>query len=415
MDGLAIGGQYLYWSNYGSSTIGRANLDGSDANQQFIGVASPVQLAVSGDYIYWASLNGDIGRANLSGADVDSTFITGVGEPYGVAVNGEHIYWGNYAAGTIGRANLDGTGVDATFITGALYPVDLALDSHYLYWANIGNGTIGRANLDGSGVDQSFITGASDAYGLAVDAGAPPAPPVPAMTFGSETTSGADASLSATCSGSAGPVCTGTVTLTATERARGKRVIGVAARRRRKRRTPVTTPTVTVASVPYSIAAGASETLRIPLNATGRRLLTSFYKLPTELTVSGTGSLTQALTFAYTRFRLSLAYSWLFNPAFTTARQLTLGGVPAGDRLEVLCHGGGCPFAHHLIRRPRRQVKLAPLFAGRHLRPRSTIELIVTGSDQVGDVLFLTVRSDNTPAEKIRCLPPGFRRPAACA
>ena len=218
---------YIYWPNVsGTGTqvdaIGRANLDGSSANQSFItGPSHPFGIAVDGSYVYWTNPGlGMIGRANLDGTSVNQYFL-GAGEPWGVAVDGSHIYWTDSAfhTETIGRANLDGTSADPSFIPGVGGPVGIAVDNSHIYWANpdaglsaartsmaarstrgsspgqrfpaplqstarhvywtnnhFSAGTIGRANLDGSSVNESFITvehpsnifGESD-EGLAVD------------------------------------------------------------------------------------------------------------------------------------------------------------------------------------------------------------------------------------------------------
>src|SRR4051795_2966328 len=70
----------VYWANARTDTIGRANLDGTDANQSFIHVA--------GDF------------------------------PQGGAVDDAHVYGPVPVGNTIGRANLDGTGPNQRFITG---------------------------------------------------------------------------------------------------------------------------------------------------------------------------------------------------------------------------------------------------------------------------------------------------------
>jgi hypothetical protein len=177
---LAVDGAHIYWANQVSGTIGRANLDGTAVNESFItGASTPVGLAVDGAHLYWTNFNNGngttIGRANVDGTGVDQSFITGASGPHSVAVDGAHVYWSNFGVGngtTIGRANLDGTGVDQSFITGASVPTGVAVDGAHIYWSNWADGagtTIGRANLDGTGVDQSFITGASAPVGLAVD------------------------------------------------------------------------------------------------------------------------------------------------------------------------------------------------------------------------------------------------------
>ena len=178
--GIAIDGSYIYWSDALADTIGRARLDGTDPQPNFItGLTStPTGLAVDGGHIYWAEFGTDtIVRANLDGTGVQENFITGANGPYTVAVDSSHVYWtnsNNGAAGTIGRANLDGTAIQQDFITGATGPVGVAVDATHVYWSNYGpldtpGSTIGRANLDGTGVQPDFITGATGPTGIAAD------------------------------------------------------------------------------------------------------------------------------------------------------------------------------------------------------------------------------------------------------
>jgi virginiamycin B lyase len=167
-DEIAVDREHIYWADPVGAGIARANLDGSGVNDSFIpGVDATQGLAVDGAHIYWAERTAArIGRANLDGSDVDQSFITGLRAPVeGVEVDGQYIYWADAAAGTVGRATIDGNpaNVDASFIKGAISPADVAVDYQHVYWANqfvgppSGGGTIGRANLDGSDADQSFI------------------------------------------------------------------------------------------------------------------------------------------------------------------------------------------------------------------------------------------------------------------
>jgi virginiamycin B lyase len=151
----------IYWGDFGTGTIGRAELDGTGANQGFItGAGSPGGMAVNYTHIYWVSSrdNGTIGRANLDGTGANPNFITGAGNPSGLAVDGAHIYWANnVSGGSIGRANLDGSGANPFFVTGASFPTGVAVDGAHVYWANYNPRAIGRANLDGSATTASFI------------------------------------------------------------------------------------------------------------------------------------------------------------------------------------------------------------------------------------------------------------------
>jgi virginiamycin B lyase len=165
---------FLYWANWDLDTVGRANLDGTSPNQSFIGVSGQAcMVAVDPANVFWSNDFTDrIGRTPISGTPVNNDFIlapTGA-NPCGVAVNSAHIYWANTEDNTIGRANLDGSAVVQDFITGGSIPCGVAVSDTHIYWANLFNRTIGRANLDGTGVNQAFITDTDEfPCGVAVD------------------------------------------------------------------------------------------------------------------------------------------------------------------------------------------------------------------------------------------------------
>src|SRR3954454_10490426 len=113
-----------------------------------LAVASPAEAR-----IYWGNFGtGTIGRAELAATGANQVFITGAGPPGGMAVNYTHISCvSSRDNGTIGRANLDGTGANPNFITGAGNPSGLAAHDPHIYWArNLSGGAIARAHLDGS-------------------------------------------------------------------------------------------------------------------------------------------------------------------------------------------------------------------------------------------------------------------------
>jgi hypothetical protein len=177
--GVAVGSAHVFWVSINFDAVGVANLDGSGFNPELVGTSHlPCGLAVDSENIYWANAQlpnpEAIGRASLAGSNVNQNFITGAASPRAVAVGGGYVYWANASSGkgpgtSIGRAKLDGSEVNDSFITGATNPTGVAVDSSHIYWTNQENGTIGRANLNGSSVNQSFITGADAPCGLAVD------------------------------------------------------------------------------------------------------------------------------------------------------------------------------------------------------------------------------------------------------
>lgn len=172
---VAVGGEYLYWSG-GGGNIGRAKLNGSEAEPHFIteipggGVDG---VAVNNAYIYWTNFwSSAIGRARLNGTEILQEWVKGTHTPEGLAVSTQYVYWAITYENHIGRANINtGTEVTTNFISSGLSSngnedVGLAVDAHHIYWANPTTGTIGRANLNGTEIEPSFIADAGAPLGL---------------------------------------------------------------------------------------------------------------------------------------------------------------------------------------------------------------------------------------------------------
>jgi virginiamycin B lyase len=162
--GLAIDDNYIYWARIEPlNEIGRAKLDGTEVNQHFITLGlggMPRGLAVAGDFIYWANYNTcTIGRANLAGTVVNENWITGcTSSPHCVTITETHIYWTNYGNGTIARANLDGTGPEYWQV-GLVNPLGIETREDSIYWGEFENNRLGRSFLDGSGFNPGWIIG----------------------------------------------------------------------------------------------------------------------------------------------------------------------------------------------------------------------------------------------------------------
>jgi hypothetical protein len=88
----------IFWSTF-STTVDSAWLDGSNIANPFIspsGAGAIDKLATDGQYLYWVDLGtGTIGRALLGGTGANDSFISlpSGTEPEGVAVNDDYIYW----------------------------------------------------------------------------------------------------------------------------------------------------------------------------------------------------------------------------------------------------------------------------------------------------------------------------------
>jgi len=91
--GVAVDASHIYWANDSatSTTIGRADLDGAPAsiNQSFInGASQPCGVTTFGGRLYWGNYGSTtIGRANLDGTGVDQSFIGGADHPCGPVID----------------------------------------------------------------------------------------------------------------------------------------------------------------------------------------------------------------------------------------------------------------------------------------------------------------------------------------
>jgi virginiamycin B lyase len=226
----APAGAYVYWANGGCclstpsiGTIGRANNDGTQANESFIprgnNSSNNLQgLSVGANDIFWADAqNGTVGHASIDGSNANDNFIADRRGTGGVASDSAYVFWANGSAGTIDRANLDGSSpgvflspaghvIGLADVAGTLYWVDnsngtidesptgaasastlltvpkpaggsvpslqfVAVGGGYVYWTDSANNTIGRASLanPSATATDTFLTGASGPEGVAVD------------------------------------------------------------------------------------------------------------------------------------------------------------------------------------------------------------------------------------------------------
>jgi hypothetical protein len=124
--------------------------------------------------------------------------------------------------------------------------------------------------------DQAGLTSSSS---VAVTYTPPPAKPAPATAsqVGNVSGSKGQATLSLACHGTAGTSCKVHVTLTTVEKLRHGHLIGIAAAKTHSK-------TVTVATLTITIPAGQTVKVTLKLNATGRKLLKRFGKLPSHIT-----------------------------------------------------------------------------------------------------------------------------------
>ena len=169
---------YMYWSDWRTDKIQRADLNGTNVEDLIFGLSSPhgIALDVVEEQMYWTDYNeGNIKRTNLNGSNIE-VLVRGLGDPTSLALDvaDDKMYWTDRAAGIIQRANLNGSNIEV-LVTELRGPEGLALDvaDSKMYWTDWDNATdrIQRANLDGSNVEVLIPTGSGLCVpgGLALD------------------------------------------------------------------------------------------------------------------------------------------------------------------------------------------------------------------------------------------------------
>ena len=163
----------IYWTNPGTQTIQRADLDGQNVEPFFdLGQLhlteslAGVALDLDGGKIYWADAGpehwsvlgtGTIHRADLDGQNREVLFDPIVRRPHGIALGIDKMYWTDVMKGTIHQADLNGQNREV-LVTGLDEPRGIALIAgSKIYWADSGTGKIQAAGLDGSQVEDIVI------------------------------------------------------------------------------------------------------------------------------------------------------------------------------------------------------------------------------------------------------------------
>lgn len=215
--------------------------------------------------------------------------------------------------------------------------------------------------------------------------------------------------LTISCNGGGAIACSGPLTATSHKKTSAGKTVAITASKRKTE-----TRTLTVAAGTYKVT-GATKNVKLALDATGRKLLDRFYKLPATVKLGGTSNVTEKVTFAYTRVKSRVASAWLVSAGATRATELTVSRVPAGGRVVVICRGAGCPFARKTFPRKSSKLKLASVLGGSRLQPGTKLTLEITAPDDVAKVVVFTVRSGRRPSGTTLCLPPGAGSPRHCA
>ena len=113
-------------------------------------------------HVYWTEFGTDkIQRANLDGSNVEDLVTVGLDTTRGIDLDLEHgkMYWTDRGTDKIQRANLDGSNIEtlATLTPpvgdGAVHGISLDVYRGKMYWVDNGTVRLQRANLDGTQIE----------------------------------------------------------------------------------------------------------------------------------------------------------------------------------------------------------------------------------------------------------------------
>lgn len=194
---LAVLGDHLYWADSGSEHLGRARLDGSAVDPQWmrLGAAEPTRIASDGSSLVVALREGDqhsLWRVRPGPLAATRLLpLVRLEHLSALAAAGDSVYYGGFVTddrgrrqGRVGRVSRSGAD-DPTWFdqdSGApadpeWFPAKLAVLGQHLYFSaefsrELDSGAVGRVRLRGGGAEPYLVTHGGDLflpYGLAVD------------------------------------------------------------------------------------------------------------------------------------------------------------------------------------------------------------------------------------------------------
>jgi hypothetical protein len=161
--GIAAGGGYVFWSTDDPLAIHRVNADGTGQSDNLIVTSSYVYgLCVdkANSKLYWADYDSNsIKRADLDGSNIetvisnaDDSGASGNHGPMSVVVDGTYVFWTTDTELGVERALYDGSGETTLVGGGTLNIYGLGIDTvnEKLYYSDWDNKKIVQIDIDGS-------------------------------------------------------------------------------------------------------------------------------------------------------------------------------------------------------------------------------------------------------------------------
>lgn len=158
----------MYWTE-NDRGIFRATMDGANVEQIRGGDPKGVALDVANGKVYYTG-SSSVSRANLDGTGAEALYIsTGSSHINTVALNlfAGKMYWSDNGEEVIQRASLDGSNVE-TVVDSARSPHAVAIDvaNGKLYWSEYFDGTIQRSDLSGDNIETIIDTDLRDVWAI---------------------------------------------------------------------------------------------------------------------------------------------------------------------------------------------------------------------------------------------------------
>jgi len=115
---------------------------------------------------------------------------------------------------------------------------------------------------------------------------------------------------------------------------------------------------------------------------------------------------------------INVAYNTFFRYDARTRRdratRFKFSQIPRGAGLELRCHGVGCTFKRKRVRLKGTTANLLPAVRRVRLARRSYLEVRISASGSVTEVLRFIAPAPKGTTVKRLCLPPGAKRPERC-
>lgn len=115
--------------------------------------------------------------------------------------------------------------------------------------------------------------------------------------------------------------------------------------------------------------------------------------------------------------RSLLSTNWQYTSSFTRLRALVVRNAPAGARITLQCHGGGCPFKNtkrRTVPRDLAPISLKQYFGNAKLRVGTRVIIGITASGFVGRTYTWRMKANELPAQSIVCRRPGDSKGRSC-